>query len=96
MPNRAMANQGQGRRRRSSSVVTVALSKTAVRLVPIHIDLQHANGAEILTVHSGGFRGGVHQFLHAATSVLRRQQNELLRKAGMLSTVWGSMPVAAQ
>lgn len=65
------------------TVITVALSKSALKLVPAIINLQRANEVEILSLTGRG--DGIQTFLHAAAMVLRRRQNARLRAAGMLS-----------
>ena len=64
--------------------MVVALTKTGLMLVPSFIELQRANGAEILAATR---QNGVQSLLHAAAVVLRRKQNERLRAAGMLSAM---------
>ena len=66
------------------TVVTVALSKSALRIVPILVELQRANEVAILELKGDG-EGGVQSLLHAAAVVLQRRQNIRVRKAGMLS-----------
>ena len=71
------------------TVVVVALTKTAVSLIPKFVDLQRANGAAILGKGevSKGEASTVQQLLDAAAQVLRRRQDARLRAAGMLSTM---------
>ena len=67
------------------TVCTVAVTKTAISLVDVFVQLQLANfGAVISTSHTHR-TDGVQQFLHAAATVLRRQQDERLRRARFFS-----------
>ena len=68
------------------TVITVALTKTAVRLVPAFVELQRANGTAILSMNSTG-KTGVQTLLHAAAVVLRRRQDDQLRRGSILSTM---------
>jgi hypothetical protein len=67
------------------TAVTVAVSKSALRLLPALIKLQRANGAAILEMTGDGATAGVTPLLHAAAVVLQRRQNLRLQAAGMLS-----------
>jgi len=69
------------------TVITVALSKSAVRHVSTFVQLQRANGADILCMADNSAETGVHTLLHAAAVVLRREQDKRLRAAAMLSTM---------
>lgn len=64
--------------------ITTVLCKSALRLIPRLVQLQRANGADILALSSRS-SSGVQQFLHAAAVLLRRRQNEKMIAAGMLS-----------
>jgi hypothetical protein len=63
------------------TVITVALTKSPLSLVPALIKLQRANQANILEMQSQA--NGIHQLLHAAAMVLKRRQNERLCAAGI-------------
>eukprot|EP00966_Prymnesium_polylepis_P191381 4435351-Prymnesium_polylepis.1 len=65
------------------TTITAALSKSALRLVPMLIELQRANGAAILSMNENS--DGIQQFVHAGAVLLQREQTERLRKAGMFS-----------
>ena len=67
------------------TIVTAAVHKNAISLVPTLVKLQQANDVIISTLaHSSR---GIHTFLHASATVLRKKQNERLCKAGMLSVM---------
>lgn len=66
------------------TVMTVAVNKQAVSLVSSFVQLQLANGLAVLSSRNHQ-RNGVQQFLHAAATLLRRQQDQRLRKAGFFS-----------
>ena len=59
------------------TVMTVAVTKTAISLVDVFVQLQAANGSTILTTHTGHAHRGVQQFLHAAATLLREEQNSV-------------------
>ena len=63
--------------------ITTVLCKSALRLIPKLVQLQRANGADILALNRTS--SGVQSFLHAAAVLLRRRQNEKMIAAGMLS-----------
>ena len=67
--------------------ITTALTKSAIRLIPTFVRLQRANGTEILCLSTNNSDAGVHQLLHAAAAILRREQDQRLISAGMLSTM---------
>ena len=66
------------------TVLTAAASKIGMSVVSTLVKLQVANGAVISTSH-GSRANGVQTLLHAAAVFLRQQQDERLRRAGMLS-----------
>ena len=68
------------------TAIVVALSKTALRLVSTFVELQRTNGAAILSLSTKN-KHGVHTMLHAAAVVLRRRQDEQLRRGSILSTM---------
>ena len=69
------------------TIITVALTKSALRLVPTFVHLQRTNGLSILNTATSGERCGLHTLLHAAAVVLRAEQDERIRSAGILSTM---------
>ena len=67
-------------------MITVAVTKTALMVCDSFVQLQRANGAEVLSMASATDTG-VQQFVHAAAVVLQRKQTERIRSAGFLSTM---------
>ena len=67
------------------TVISVAVNKAAIHLIPEMVKLQCANSVDILGTSKGP--KGLHQYLDAAANVLRASQNERLRAGGVLSTM---------
>ena len=66
------------------TIVSVAVHKSPIQLIPMLVELQAANQTLISTSHTSS-SNGVQTFLHAAAMLLKGEQNERLQQAGMLS-----------
>ena len=67
------------------TIISDAVTKSALHLIPDLIKLQRANGLPILSSSTSNIHRGVHEYLYAAAAVLQRRQDERLRSACMLS-----------